>query len=169
MYRYLIISFLFTLPWIVYADETYQTPGAFLNEVFKNNIPRVKKIWLTGEVKKQVTTILNHPPKTLRTRYWQNKTRSVWILSEVGKERDITVGVVIKQNRIEQIKVLVFRESRGSEVRHAYFTNQFKQVQLSKNTELSKDIDGITGATLSVRALKKIATLALYLHKKIES
>ena len=152
-----------------YADEIYQTPASFLNEVFENNVPAVKKIWLTGEVKEQVTKILRHPPKTLRTRYWYNKTRSAWILSEVGKERDITVGVVIKHNRIEKIKVLIFRESRGSEVRHGYFTRQFKSVQLSDNLELNKDIDGITGATLSVRALKKIATLALYLNKKIES
>lgn len=169
MYRFLVVGFVFVFLSGAYADEIYQTPASFLNEVFENNVPAVKKIWLTGEVKEQVTKILRHPPKTLRTRYWYNKTRYAWILSEVGKERDITVGVVIKHNRIEKIKVLIFRESRGSEVRHGYFTRQFKSVQLSENLELNKDIDGITGATLSVRALKKIATLALYLNKKIES
>ncbi len=169
MYRYLIIVFLFATQLTAYAEATYQTPAAFLSEVFDNNIPAVKKIWLTGEVKKQVTEILHHPPKSLRTRYWHKGKRSVWILSEIGKERPITIGVVINHNRIERIKVLVFRESRGGEVRHPFFINQFKHAKLTGNTELNKNIDGITGATLSVRALKKIATLALYLHQKIES
>lgn len=174
MYRYLLIAFIFITQLTIYtgaayADETYQTPSAFLAEVFHNNIPSVKKIWLTGEIKKQVTKILRHPPTSLRTRYWHKDQRSVWILSEIGKERPITIGVVINQNRIEKIKVLVFRESRGGEVRHPFFTNQFKHAELSDSAELSRNIDGITGATLSVRALKKMATLALYLHQKIES
>jgi len=71
--------------------------------------------------------------------------------------------VVIQDGVLERIKVLIFRESRGWEVRYPFFTDQFKGAALNHDGALNKSIDGISGATLSVRALKKIATLALYL------
>ena len=167
MYRLIFIVALFSFIPLVKAIETYQAPTDFLNDVFENNIPKVKKIWITGKVKEQVSKILRHPPNSLRTRYWRSNAKSVWILNEVGKTQDITVGIVVVNNRIERIKVLVFRESRGGEVRHSFFTDQFKNIGLQMNMQLSKNIDGITGATLSVRALKKVAALALYLDAKI--
>jgi hypothetical protein len=60
--------------------------------------------------------------------------------------------------------VLIFRESRGWEVRHDFFTDQFKGVTLNDDRELDLPIDNISGATLSVRALTRLARLALYLH-----
>ncbi len=58
-------------------------------------------------------------------------------------------------NAIQDVKVLVFRESRGWEVKYPFFTDQFNQVQLNNEKELNKHIDGISGATLSVNALRK--------------
>jgi uncharacterized protein with FMN-binding domain len=102
-------------------------------------------------------------------RYWGDAGRSAWILEEVGKEQPITVGLVVSDGRIERVKVLVFRESRGWEVRHPFFTDQFRDTGLTGERDLDRDIDGISGATLSVRALKKLARLALYLHTVIPS
>ena len=80
----------------------------------------------------------------------------------------LTTGIVIDRGAIETVRVLVFRESRGWEVKHAFFTDQFKQVRLVQAQRLNRRIDGITGATLSVRALKKVATAALLLHAHSE-
>jgi hypothetical protein len=74
---------------------------------------------------------------------------------------------VVSGGRLERIKVLVFRESRGWEVRHPFFTDQFRETGLTGDLDLDRDIDGISGATLSVRALKKLSRLALYLHTRI--
>ncbi|MEO1898962.1 MAG: FMN-binding protein, partial [Methylococcales bacterium] len=60
------------------------------------------------------------------------------------------------------LKVLAFRESRGWEVKHDFFTDQFKQNTLDSHLKLTQAIDGISGATLSVRALTKTARLALF-------
>jgi len=73
---------------------------------------------------------------------------------------------VIKKGQIERIKVLIFRESRGWEVRYPFFTEQFSGARLIKNYQRNQPIDGITGATLSVRALKKLARLSLYLEQE---
>ncbi len=83
-----------------------------------------------------------------------------------GYEKPITVGIVVNQNKIEAVSVLVFRESRGAEVRYPFFTVQFLDGQLNEQFKLDKTIDGISGATLSVQALKKVVTLALYLHQQ---
>ena len=78
-------------------------------------------------------------------------------------------GIVINNSQIEQVKVLVFRESRGWEVRHDFFTNQFKQASLKDNNRLDKTIDNISGATLSVRAIKKLAAIALLLDQQVQA
>ena len=80
----------------------------------------------------------------------------------------ITVGVVIDGDEIFNVSILEYRESRGGEIRYPFFTRQFQQAGLSVEGRygLDKTIDGITGATMSVRALKKIATLALFLHRQ---
>jgi hypothetical protein len=149
------------------ASSTYQTPEDFLNAAFPDQPPEPAVIWLTGERKSIVEQILGHRYPTLRIRYWQFGRRSAWILDEVGKEQPITVGVVVNEARIETIKVLVFRESRGWEVRHPFFTDQFTAAQLNSERQLDRHIDGISGATLSVRAMTKLARLALYLDAAI--
>ena len=75
----------------------------------------------------------------------------------------------IKDRKISELKVLAFRESRGDEVRHDFFTKQFKSAFLTQENKLNQHIDGITGATMSVRALTKVARLSLWLNKKVES
>lgn len=145
------------------AVGTYQTPDEFLNQAFSGQPPEAEVIWLTGAHKDAVKDILGHRYATLRIRYWRDVTRSAWILDEIGKEQPITVGIVVNDGQIENIRVLVFRESRGWEIRHSFFTDQFKSAQLNDDRQLDRHIDGISGATLSVRAMTKLARLALYL------
>lgn len=151
------------------ARGTYQQPTAFLNEVFSNKVPQAKKMWITGKTREVAAEILQHKPNRLRISYWQKDSRSVWILDEIGKEQPITVGIVISNGKIERIKVLVFRESRGDEIRHPFFIKQYFKAALTEQYQLDQSIDGISGATLSVRALTKLARLALYLSQQIKS
>ncbi len=51
-------------------------------------------------------------------------------------------------------------------LRYPFFTEQFRGTLLTAENQLNRHIDGITGATLSVRALKKLARLSLYLHQQ---
>jgi hypothetical protein len=148
------------------AEGVDQEPKAFIMEVFAGKPPEPGVLWITRSLRESITEILGHTPDALRVRYWGEKHRTAWILDEIGKERPITVGLVIDNGRLESVKVLAFRESRGWEVRYPFFTNQFKGVRLTRDNELDQTIDGISGATLSVRALKKLARLALFLHNQ---
>ncbi len=159
----LMVTLLQGMPNLCYAGNIYQTPENFLHEVFENAPPEPSIIWLSGERKQASIDILEHRYASLRVRYWASDQKSAWILEEVGKDQPITAGFVIENGKLNIIKVLAFRESRGFEIRHSFFTDQFKNAELDEQRRLSNEIDGISGATLSVRAMKKMATLALYL------
>ena len=159
----LTIIFLAGLSTLALARGTYQEPEAFLQDTFADELPDPAVIWLTGDRKAAVKQILGHRYASLRVRYWRQAERSAWILEEIGKDLPITIGFVINAGHIERIKVLVFRESRGWEIRHPFFTDQFRDARLDDKGDLDRTIDGISGATLSVRAMKKLARLALYL------
>ncbi len=149
------------------AGGVYQTQESFLAEVFSKDIPKPEVIWPDKTLKKKIAAILGHKYKSLRIRYWKKNNRTAWVLEEIGKDKPITTGFVINNQKIESVRVLIFRESRGWEVRHTFFTEQFDDAILEDDMELSRNINNISGATLSVRAVKKLARLALLLDMHV--
>ena len=165
-YSFILIStLLFTEN--IHAKGTYQQPDDFINNAFSQQPPEPDIIWIKDELRVAIENILQHKYKAKRIRYWQKKQRSVWILDELGKKKPITTGIIIDKNKISQLKVLIFRETRGWEVRYPFFSKQFNQLSLVNKNELSDAVDGISGATLSVRALTKLARIALLLNQQI--
>jgi hypothetical protein len=140
--------------------EVYQESAAFIREVL-GSLPAPRVLWLTKDLQAQAAAILGHPPAQLRQRYWSEGAKSVWILEERGKEDLITAGFVVADGRIDHVRILAYRESRGQEVRQASFLGQFKDAKLAQGNRLDRDIDGIVGATLSVGAMERMARLAL--------
>ncbi|HID81238.1 MAG TPA: FMN-binding protein [Thiotrichales bacterium] len=151
-----------------FSKGVYKTNEQFLQEIFHEGIiPETQVIWLSGDLKDEIKNILGHPYDKLRVKYWQKKNRTAWVLEEIGKEKPITVGFVVNDNELENVEVLAFRESRGWEIKHPFFTRQFKGVALKNKSGLNKNIDGITGATLSVSAMTRLSQMALYLHQHV--
>jgi hypothetical protein len=161
---FLFISLFFSN--VVFASQ-YQSPSDFVSEAFSGKPPAAQSFWITPDLKEKVADILQHKAGFMRTRYWRVGNKSVWVLNEIGKTQLITVGIIIENNAIQNLKVLEFKESRGWEVKHSFFTDQFKSISINSDHSLSKPIDGISGATLSVRALKKTAMLALFFNQQI--
>lgn len=151
------------------AVEVYLEPAAFLEQAFDDDIPKPQRLWITAPVKTAVRDILGHDLGSLRIRYWQRGERTAWILEEIGKDQPITTGFVVDSGHLSDVRVLVYRESRGWEVRYPAFTDQFKGATLTDGARLDRHIDGITGATMSVDALTRLARLALYLHQQTET
>jgi len=151
------------------AKGVYQTPKTFISNAFAGETPEAKVLWLTTEDKATITNILQHKYNRMRIRYWQLGNETVWVLDEIGKEKPITIGVHIKEKKISRFKVLTFRESRGDEVRHDFYAKQFFNANLNEKNQLNQHIDGITGATLSVRATTKVARIALWLDAKVDN
>lgn len=143
--------------------EEYLSQADFLQQAFGQQTPEIKTLWLNAEQKKIAADILGHPYNTLRLRYWQAGDTRAWITEEIGKERPIRIGVITRQQAVQDVVILAFQESRGWEVRHRFFTEQFSGSRLDPEQKLDRSIDGITGATLSVRAVTNSVRWILYL------
>jgi hypothetical protein len=161
---FLLATIVISMPALLYAATVYETHAEFLDRAFSGSPPEPEIIWLSGERKSSVRNLLGHDYAALRLRYWCQADRSAWVLDEVGKDLPITVGVVVEKDYIKSLRVLTYRENRGGEVSTPAFTDQFNGVALTADDTLDQSIDGITGATLSVKALSRLATVALYLH-----
>ena len=144
--------------------DVYQTPEDFVREA-QATPEAAQSLWLTGEVKNSIRSILGRDYQSLRLKYWRNGAKSIWVLDDIGKDEYITLGFVIQNQQIEQSKVLVFRESRGWEIKFPSFAQQFLGARLTDKLQLDRKVDGITGATLSVNAYERLARLALLLDR----
>ncbi len=168
-----IIALLLCLaPLSALGKGVYMAPEVFLAQSFAPAQPVIESLWLKDEIRDTAKKILHHAYPGLRIRYWRSsegaERGTAWILNEIGKTRPITIGISIVDGHIERVRILEFRESRGAEVRMPFFTRQFVGLSLRPETQtLSETVDGITGATLSVRAVKRSARFALYLHQLV--
>lgn len=151
----------------VAAEDVYLEPEAFIERSFEE-APAPQAIWLKKDLQKEISRVFGRKYPGLRIRYWREGDRTAWILEEIGKLKPITTGFLIEDGVMVEMQVLVYRESHGWEVRYPFFTDQFKGLTLEgEDEELSESIDGISGATLSVNALTRLARLALYLDREV--
>lgn len=150
---------------LVLAEDI--SPQAYLGRVFGQNLPEMQVYVLTATEKTDLEAILQHPLASQRLRYWRHDANNVWILDEIGKHKPITAAFWLQNGHIKEAKVLVFRESRGWEIKNPRFLAQYQDLSLSDTHQLSAPVDGISGATLSVRAMDKMARMALYLEKNL--
>lgn len=150
------------------AKGVYLQVPDFVDQAFDGHgRPTMHTLWLDGETRERMSDLLGHEYAGLRLRYWRAEDRTAWVMEEIGKELPITIGVVVDGTKIRDVKILTYRESRGGEVRHPFFTEQFSGARLGENARLDRSIDGITGATLSVRAVTNVARTALFLHRQV--
>src|SRR2546423_8337101 len=94
------------------------------------------------------------------------------IQETIGKHRPITYIVgVTPQGKVFDVEIMVYRESKGSEVRRKRFNAQYEGKTAQDTISINKDIINITGATMSVRSVSAGVKRALvlveefYLHK----
>ena len=139
----------------------------FLQQVFADKEPQPGLLSLRGELRERVTKVLGHPYRGMRLRYWHSDEISAWIIDEKSKDMPMTVGVAVGPEGIVDLEILVYREPRGGEVHQAFFRRQYRGMTLSENDTLSGQVDGITGATLSVDATSRVAAMALVLHQVV--
>lgn len=76
------------------------------------------------------------------------------IQNTIGKHKPMTYMVGInQQGEATNVEVLVYRESRGSEVRTKRFNYQYEGKNLHDPIRINRDIINISGATMSVRSM----------------
>jgi hypothetical protein len=127
---------------------TYQTPEAFIAEAFRGKPPAPK--------------VVSGPSGPVH--YWRANGRTAWVIEDLGKQgyQLTTAGFIVKNGAIESAKVLVYRESRGEQVAEPSFLQKFLGARLAGGN-LDRKIDNISGATLSVLMMQRMARTVLAL------
>jgi hypothetical protein len=86
------------------------------------------------------------------------------IVEEIGKHRPITFVVGVGTDRkIKDAALMVYREAYGGEVRNRRFLQRYKGKDLKDPLLPYRDIQNISGATLSVEAIGRGSKKALAL------
>lgn len=86
------------------------------------------------------------------------------VAEEVGKFYPITFLVGVDTDlRVKGVRVLVYRESHGGDVRRMRFLRQYRGKSLSDPIRRHRDMINISGATLSVDALNRGVKKVLFL------
>ena len=77
----------------------------------------------------------------------------IFILDVIGESLPITFAVAVSADGVLQdVQVMVYREPRGEEIQDRRFRRQFAGKRLKDPLTLGKDIDAISGATISSRS-----------------
>lgn len=76
------------------------------------------------------------------------------VQNTIGKHKHMTYMVgVDNRGIVSDVELLVFRESRGSEIRQKRFNAQYEGKSVLDPVRINKDIINISGATMSVRSM----------------
>jgi Na+-translocating ferredoxin:NAD+ oxidoreductase RnfG subunit len=77
----------------------------------------------------------------------------IFILEVIGESQPITFAVgVTPDGALQDIQVMVYRETQGEAIQEKRFRKQFAGKRLKDPIALDKDIDAISGATISSRS-----------------
>jgi hypothetical protein len=88
----------------------------------------------------------------------------VFVIDVVGQSLPITFAVGVRSDgTLQDVQVMVYRETHGDEIRERRFRAQFTGKSLASPLVVGKDIDAITGATISSRSASYAARKALAL------
>ncbi|MBC8551561.1 MAG: FAD:protein FMN transferase [Candidatus Brocadiales bacterium] len=153
-----------------YISQVYMTEEQALREVF----PHCDEILfsvvpLTKEEKSQLQNKLRRKIyEDFFVVYMGIKSGEVTgyaiITEEIGKFHPYTFVVSVDlEGKIDKIAILVYRESRGSDIAKKRFLYQFKGKSLKNRIRINRDIINISGATMSVvtmcKGVKKVLTV----------
>lgn len=155
---------------VAHADTVYVSAEQFLQDACTAKPGNPEVLWLTPDLQSRIKEVLGHPYPGARLRYWKEGQRLMFIVDEIGKEYPITAGFVVNTDKtpyIERARVLVYREARGAEIHQNSFLKQFDGAALTADQHLSKRIDGITGATMSVDSMDRMAKAVLVMSQAI--
>ena len=136
----------------------------FINDALGTNAVR-RALVLDEAAGTEVLRIMDGNDPETRVAYWQAAASTAWILQGRGRTGVFTAGFVVYEGRIVDCRVLEYHESHGRAIKSKRFLRQFRNAGLRDDRQLDRRIDGVTGATISVKSITNLARLALFLDQ----
>ncbi len=143
-------------------NDVYYSDEKALKKIFPKLTHFLQeKIILDSEAQQRVAKRVGHPLVEDSFNVWivkkEDKLLGYAIKGEeVGKFRPITSMVGVKPNgKVQNVVVMVYRESHGDDVKRQRFLYQYKNKGIKDPIRINKDIMTISGATVSVRSMNR--------------
>ena len=91
------------------------------------------------------------------------------VLNEIGQHEPITFGVLTDaEGRIRRVEVMAYREAYGHEIRSQRYLTQYVG-RTSRELEKRRDVDAISGATISCRSAHAAVKRALLMVDRLRA
>jgi thiamine biosynthesis lipoprotein len=155
------------------AGQVFLNESQALQTVFGQDVVarREAKSLTDGERKKlEASTGLRFPEPSYNFLVVERRGQLVGyavVLDEIGKSEPITTMVgITPDGKVSDVAVMVFRESRGWEVKEKRFVRQFHGKRVGDPIEVERDIINYSGATLSSKALTRAVKRSLQLFQE---
>ena len=152
------------------AVRVYFTEQEALAKVFGDADRGVRHTWIPtdeqrGDLEQQLgVAVTEESFAAWRGRDGDKDLGWALVLEEKGRFKPITFMVHVRPDgRVGLVLVMVYRESRGDGVKRQRFLKQFRDKDLDDPLRLNRDVVGLTGATLSSRAISHGVRKALVL------
>ncbi|MBI4510009.1 MAG: FMN-binding protein [Deltaproteobacteria bacterium] len=146
-------------PW-ARADQIYFTPRQVLAEFFPKS-EKVTFVKVTPDPRRlaRIKQRLGYLPSKPTYTFYVAKTAGqvdgyAFVDDELGQHLPITYAVKLDwTGKVQDLAIMVYRESRGDEIRDARFRKQFTGKTGSDKVRLNQDVVAISGATISSNSM----------------
>lgn len=142
------------------SDGHYFTTRSVLAAFFpKSDRITYKTVTLTAPIKDRIARRLGYVPAAGQYTIFIATTGGTVdgyavIDDELGEHQPITFATKLSPLAVvERVEIVTYREPRGDEIRDARFRGQFVGKTARDPLRLSRDIDAVTGATISSAAM----------------
>jgi hypothetical protein len=142
------------------ADVAYYSTRSVLSAFFpKSERVTYRTLVLDGPRRAHLARRLGYAPASDRYTVFvamtQGKVDGYAVIDdEKGLHQPITFATKISpQGLVEQVEIMVYREPRGDEVRDPRFLKQFQGRSARDELRISREIDAVSGATISSASL----------------
>jgi len=174
-FSFSLVSFIFLSTFAFAEEEKKFQLQVYLTkkQAFEIAFPRAdeikkEKLWPTKEEIRAIEEIYMYKIYETRFTFYTGikngkSMGSMLIDNIIGKSFPITFMTVLNTDgTVRDVEIMVYREPQGWEVRYKSFRSQFYGKDTSSN---SNEILSISGATLSVRAIKRGVYKAMAAYK----
>lgn len=152
-----------------YKEQVYLTKKQALEVAFPGaETVDTEKKWLTDADRKAIGELCQQMVEDPRMNFYigrkSGKPMGYMVMDHVvGKSLPISFMVVLNTDgTVRDVEIMVYREPQGWEIRYESFLKQF----FGKNSSFdSREINSITGATLSVRSITRGVSKILAAYK----
>lgn len=169
-YIFLIIDIFFFCPNKIYAGEIREKAEKLILEIYSDSVKILEyKYTLSQPLKLDSEKYARQRFLGKFVYYYEIKkeeeTVGFALLDNVkGKVKPITYMIIFNTDlSIKRVEIIKYREEHGSEVENKFWLSQFESKTIESNLILNNSIDGISGATISVKSIIKGVKRLLYL------